>query len=140
MPKAPKPLTKPNKEKNFIYQKGSPKKTHCPKTIYNNYYYNTQPEIIINKPINHWTEDKSHSNWEYYTFAVNQINIAAAEFQKTQDWEHWSQVQKNYQVIKSLVNNSVNLTYHEPQEIKELNDSVIQNYIKSQQKGKAAQT
>ena len=83
MPKIPKTSIIPNKEK-YIYQSQSPKKTHCHKTI-NNHYYNTQPEIILNKPTNHWTEDKNHYNWAYYTFAVNQINLATSEFQKTQE-------------------------------------------------------
>jgi hypothetical protein len=136
MPKNSKTSIIPNKEKNFIYQTQSPKKTHCHKTI-NNHHYNTQPEIILNKPINHWTEDKDHHNWAYYTFATNQINLVTSEFQKTQDWHHWQLFQKNYQILKSLVNNSLNLSYHSAQEIKDLNDKVLQNY---KQKGKAPQT
>lgn len=139
MPKTPKTSIIPNKEKNFIYQTQSPKKTHCHKTI-NNHYYNTQPEIILDKPINHWTENRNHPNWEYYAFTANQINLAAAEFKKTQDWQHWQFLQKNFLIIKALINTSVNLTYHEPEEIKELNEKVVQNHTKNQQKGKIPQT
>lgn len=137
MPKIPKTSIIPNKEK-FIYTTQSPKKTHCNKTINN--YYNTQPDTIIEKPSNHWTEDKDHHNWAFYTFAINQINLSAQEFRKTSDWHHWQLIQKNCQILKSLINNSQNLTYHNAQEIKELNEKVFQSYKQSQQKGKVPQT
>ena len=123
MPKTLKPLTS-DKNKYFIYQQQSPKKTHCHKTINN--YNNTPSEFLTNKPKDHWTENKQHDNWEYFVFAANQINIAAAEFQKTKDWHHWNQLQKNYHLIKNLVNESINLTYTELDEVKRLNENLIE--------------
>ena len=90
MPKTPKQIL-PNKEKNFIYHTQSPKKTHCPKTI-NNYNYN-QPssEFLANRPIDHWTENKDNSNWEYFEFFTTQLTISLNEFRKTQNWYYWNQ-------------------------------------------------
>src|SRR3954467_4727525 len=101
MPKTPK-LILPNKEKNFIYQTQSPKKTHCNKTI-NNYNYNQPPtEILSNRPINHWTEDKDNNKWEYFEFFTTQLTISLNEFQKTQNWYYWNQFQRNHHLLKNL--------------------------------------
>ena len=127
MPKNP---NTPNKNKYFIYKTQSPKKTHCHKTI-NNYNYQQTSEFLSIRPIYHWTGDKDNNKWEYYKFLTTQLTLSLNEFQKTGEWYHWNQFQKNNHLLKQLVHNSVNLTYFTPEEANSLNESAT---------GKKAQT
>jgi hypothetical protein len=120
MPKTPNSLT-PNKNKYFIYEKQSPKKTHCNKTINNCNHYQT-PEFLPNRPTDHWTENKNNSNWDYYKLLSTQAALALDAFQKTQEWKYWEKFQKDSHLLRNLVHNSVNLTYFTLQEAKSLNE------------------
>ena len=136
MPKDLKSLTPSNKNK-FIYHSQSLKKTHCTKIINN---YKTTAKILINKPKDHWTENKQHSNWEYFVFIINQITIESVEFQKTQDWKQWNQIQKNQLILEKLINNSINLISHTPEEVKTLNENLTKDCERNSQSGKNSQT
>lgn len=127
MPKDPKSLNPFNKNK-FIYHSQSLKKTHCTK-ITNNYNRKIT-KTLVEKPKDHWTENKKNINWDYYVFILNQTTKAAVEFQKTQDWNQWKQVQKHQLLLESLINNSINLVLYTPEEIKKLNEEVVKNCIR----------
>jgi hypothetical protein len=132
MPKDPKSLTPYNKNK-FIYHSQSLKKTHGTKIINN--YNRTVTKSIIEKPKDHWTENKKHLHWEYYVYILNQTTKAAVDFQKSQDWNQWKQIQKNQLLLENLINNSINLIPYTQEEIKNLNEEVNKNYNKNLQTG-----
>lgn len=119
MPKEPK-----QKTKIIHYNQQSLKKTHC---IKNNYYYNQKPKFINNPPINHWSLNPEDAAWEYYTFLINQIHISALQFQGTRDWRHWSYIQRHYHTLKTLVNDSTNLTYLSLDYVRTVNEQIQKN-------------
>ena len=137
MPKTPKQLNTPIKNK-FNYLSQSPKKTHCQSIKY--YYNNTQNEFLNNKPINHWTEDSLHINWEYYIFLINQIHISSLQFKETGNWYHWNHIQKQHHILKTLINSSTNLTYLDPNQVKTLNETISKNFTQSTGKTDQAQS
>jgi hypothetical protein len=133
MPKNPNTLITPNKNKYFVYEKQSPKKTHCRKTINNYNYPQTPPEFLSNRPNNHWTENKNDNRWEHFAFLTTQLILSISEFQQTQNWDNWNKFQRNQHLLKHLVHNSVNLTYYTSQEASLLNEQALS-------KRKAAET
>ena len=129
MPKEPK-----HKNKTINYNQQSLRKTHC---IKNNYYYNQKPKLQNNPPENHWHLNITDPAWEYYTFLINQIYISALQFKETRDWRHWSYVQRHYQVLETLTNDSTNLVYLSLDQVKTLNEEIRKN---SEATGKTNQT
>src|SRR4051812_13389841 len=136
MPRNPNTLITPNKNKYFVYETESPKKTHCRKTINNYNYYQTTAEFLSEQPINHWTENKNDTRWEYYTFLTTQLIISLSEFQRTQNWKDWNNFQRNQHLLRNLVHSSVNLTYYSPQEVAQLNEITGQGKTPQNQTGK----
>jgi len=110
------------------------KKTHC--TEYNYYYNQKQTEFLHTQPENHWSKDTEDTTWEYYTFLINQIHISAIQFKESGDWRHWSYIQKHYHILKTLINDSTNLTYLNPDQVKTLNEKIRKNFEPT---GKATQ-
>ena len=134
MPKTPKQLN-PQIKNKYIYLSQSPKKTHCSSVKY--YYNNTQNEFLNNKPENHWTENLTHINWEYYIFLINQIHISSLHFKETGGWHHWNNIQKQHHILKTLINSSTNLTYLNQDQVITLNETVSKNFEAT---GKTTQT
>ena len=121
MPKEPKQKTK------HIYNfPQTLKKTHCMKTY--NYYNQRQSEFLTIRPEQHWTENLYHIFWEYYTLASNQTNIALVQFKETGNWDHWYNFQRNQHILKTLVNDSVNLTLLSLDQVRALNESINKSF------------
>jgi hypothetical protein len=102
------------------------KKTHCMKTY--NYYNQKQSEFLTIRPEQHWTENPNHIFWEYYILVCNQINIATIQFKETRNWDHWYNFQRNQHILKTLVNDSVNLTLLDPVQVRTLNETTRKNF------------
>jgi hypothetical protein len=137
MPKNPNTLITPNKNKYFVYETQSPKKTHCNKTI-NNYNYHPAPtEFLSIRPNNHWTGNKNDIKWEYYSFLTTQLILSISEFQRTRNWNDWNNFQRNHHILKNLIHNSINLTYYTPQEARHL-DEITKGQAPTEQTGKEA--
>ena len=122
MPKSPKQnITHVHK-----YPSGL-KKTHCIKNN-NNYYNQKQSEFLINQPEFHWTKDPHSIYWEYYILITNQIHIASVQFRETRDWIHYYNLQRSQHILRTLINDSVNVTLLNPDQVRELNETIGRNF------------